>query len=520
MNKLSESLKVKFDQRVEKAKTDPTVFIDRFLYTFDPKREPYHLPFRLFDFQKDLIHKMKDSIEKGEDIFVEKCREVGVTYCALDLFLWFWLYVPGSNFLLGSRKAQYVDNTRGESGGMSNKEESLFGKLEYTISRMYSFLLPKGFDIKKHMTYMSLINPENGNAITGESSNPNFSRGGRSKAILLDEFAFWDNDTSAWGATADTTNCRVVLTTPGIRPSKAKRLRFGKDGEKIKVVTIPYTMDPRKTKEWLAREKSRRSEEDFAREIMINWETSTAGRVYKEIEQAEAGDFPYKWEWPLYTSWDFGLDGTVIQFWQTNMDNGKPRLIESVESQDKPIDWYFPFIGEDIDSSYSYSDYELETIKKVKTFKKAIHYGDPDVSKRSLLTGTSTRQALEAVGVYVQTNPESNDFISRRERTKVLLQQGIEVNRTKGNDYWFDCMKEARYPQRQETSQMTTPIRLPVHDWTSHNRTATEFFAVNYGGPPVQNPITESDPEIAQRLIKQNPDRNVIPQNRGMEDLF
>ena len=327
---------------------------------------------------------------------------------------------------------------------------------------------------------MSLLNPENGNVISGESSNPNFSRGGRFKAVLLDEFAFWDSDSSCWGATADTTNCRIVLTTPGIRPSKAKRLRFGKDGEQIKVITLPYNLDPRKTKEWLDAQRLRRSKEDFAREIMINWDVAVTGRVYEEIQYAQLGVYPYNPAWSLYMSWDFGLDGLAIQWWQKNMDNGKKRLIEAYENRDKPIQFYFPFTGQDIDSKFDYASDDLEVIRNVKEFKRAVHYGDPDVSKRSLLTGTSTRQALEAVKVFVQTNPQSNDFASRREKTKVMLQEGVEVNQTRGTEYWLECMRNARYPQRTENNQATSEINLPIHDFTSHNRTATEYFAVNY----------------------------------------
>ena len=796
-------------QRIEDCKTNPEEFISRFLYTFNPKKDPYHLPFKLFPFQRKLVWDLKELIEKGEDVFIEKCREMGATYTVLDVFLWFWLYIPGSNFLLGSRKEQYVDNTKG-GGGLSNKEESLFGKLEYTIGRMYPFMLPEGFSLKKHCTYMSILNPVNGNVISGESSNPNFSRGGRFKAILLDEFAFWDNgcfhkgtevltdsgwklvkdcslsdmvysmdekgdavympisrrhrvfakeliyfknkavdlmvtdnhkmllkkrysgnyyfrradkvskqkhdylplvsnfigenspkdifgynpddfmeflgwfvseghscnkarnrkigisqslnanrenveqikallrrmglpinfygkgfqisagylpketfdllcslgkaknkfiprqflnmkkdlllvlldslikgdgnrirrkdrvdklnyattskqladdvqelaqkvglkasirerktnlggiirgkrvlgrnplyilnfgfkphaqvaclnqkriayndyayclttkfhtlyvrrngvaswcgNSAAWGSTADTTQCRIVLTTPGLQPSKAKRLRYGTDGEEIKIITLPYHLDPRKTKEWIKKEKTRRSDSDFSREIMINWETSTAGRVYPEIELSEMIINEYEERLMLYCSWDFGLDGTAIQWWQKK---DKWVLIDSYQNTNKPITWFVPFVGGKIDSTFSYTDEDLRIIKNHASWKDGVHFGDPDVSKRNLVTGTSTRQTLEAANIYVQTNTESNDFASRREKTKVFLQTGILVNKTIGNEIWMDCIREARYPQRAETAQVTTPIVIPIHDQTSHHRTALEYFCVN-----------------------------------------
>lgn len=467
----------------QEAEVSPKAYINHFCKTFDPKREPHHLKFKLFPFQeKMIVDEMKEAIEKGYDVFFDKCRDMGVSYTALDTILWFWRYIPGSNFLLGSRKEAYVDNTKGDSGQNSNKEESLFGKLEYTLMRQPKFLLPEGFDFKKHLTYMSLINPENGNAITGESSNPNFSRGGRNKAILLDEFAFWDNDTAAWGSTGDTTNCRIVITTPGIKPGKAKRLRFGEDGEKIKVIELDYNLDPRKDAAWLTSERERRSEEDFAREIMRNWDTSIRGRVYDEIKHIEVGMFPYNPEWPLFVTWDFGLDAIAIQWWQKNMENGKYRQVEAFKKENVAIHYLFPFFpGNLIDSLFEYTSEELALIAKVSQWKKAIHMGDPDVAKRSITSKekTSTRAELEKAGIFVQTSPEANTFPIRKEKTKVFLQKGVEVNDTAGTKIWVASMKFARYPQRNENSQATSPITLPIHDWTSHHRTATEYLAVN-----------------------------------------
>jgi hypothetical protein len=471
-------------QYVERAKTDPIVYIDRFFYTFDPRRDNPHLRFRLFDFQKKLINDIKAAIDGGTDIFIDKSRDMGVTYTILSLFLWYWMYVAGSNFLVGSRKEDYVDNRFGKVRGleMSNKEESLFGKMEYMLRKLPAFLLPQGFDIQRHLGYMKLVNPQNGNVIMGESSNRNFSRGGRFKAVLLDEFAFWEEDQSVWGATADTTQCRIVATTAGERPCKAKRLRFGKDGENIRIIEVAYTLDPRKDVEWAAKERSRRSREDFAREIERNWETAIHGIVYTEIAKARVGEYPYVPKWPLYIAWDFGLDGTALQWWQVNLNNNLKRLVQAYENRDKPVQYYFPFFGQPIDSLFGYTAEELELIRIVGQWKKAIHFGDPDVAKRAYQDQAtiSTRSLLEQAGIYIQTRPEANDFQTRRDRTKVLLQAGIEVNDTAGTRHFMECIQSARYPERTDTSQAVTPITLPIHDQTSHMRTALEYFAVNY----------------------------------------
>jgi len=481
---LSQTISLKDQKKFEstlaemkkRAQEDPVYFFETFLYTFNPKAEPFHFRFKPFPFQKRLIRTLVAAINNGEDLFIEKCREMGATYTILGVFLWLWLWYPASNFLVGSRKEDYVDNRRG--GVVGNKEESLFGKLDYMITRLPDFILPERFNRDKHFNYMSLVNVENGNAISGESSNQNFSRGGRQKAILLDEFAFWGNDAAAWGSTADTTNCRIALTTPGIRPGKAKRLKLGKDNEKIKIITLPYNLDPRKTKKWLQEQRDRRSVEDFNREIMINWELSITGRVYPEISEAVSGDFPFIDGQVLYCSGDYGLDGTVFLFWQINPANGKARLLDAYQNEGQIIQYYFPLFGEALDSKFSYNDDDLKAINEIGMLPPAIHFGDADVRKKSFIKSSSTLEELQKIGVFVQSITK-NDFLTRRDITKSYLAKGIEINSNYRTDYILECWKMYRYPSRKEDSQATTPIVKPIHDFTSHPSTAMEYFFLN-----------------------------------------
>lgn len=487
-NDVARAKLLKLDQQCSQ---DPILFFNTMLKTYNPKVEPFHFPFILFPFQEEkIVRELINAIENGYDIFFDKTREMGVTYTVLGVLLWYWKYQPAGNFLVGSRKQEIVDNVGAKGDGeTSNKEESLFGKLDYMVDRLPDLAKPYGFQQGRHRTFMNLQNPENGNIISGESSNSNFSRGGRQRAILLDEFAFWENDSTAWGSTADTTNCRIVVTTPGIRPNtKAKRLRNGTDGEVIKVIELPYHLDPRKTPEWLQEQRERRSKEDFAREIMIDWEGSIVGVVYPEAHERSVGNYPYRPDWPLYVAWDFGLDGTAIQWWQYNPIFGQMRLVDAFKKTDAPIQWFFPFFGRPIDSTFPYNPDDRDAIARVANLGKAVHYGDPDVSKRSMTsrTLTSVKEELASINIYVQTNRRANDFYQRRETTKVMLQKGIEVNDTPGTtgiEGWLDSIDQARYPKRNDTSQATTAINLPIHDWTSHHRTATEYLAVNFEIP-------------------------------------
>ena len=69
-----------------------------------------------------------------------------------------------------------------------------------------------------------------------------------------------------------------------------------------------------------------------------------------------------------------------------------------------------------------------------------------------------------------------------------MLQSGVEMNETPRNFTWMESLEQARFPQRPDGSQATTEVKLPIHDWTSHHRTATEYFAVNYQMPRVVKP--------------------------------
>jgi len=131
-----------------------------------------------------------------------------------------------------------------------------------------------------------------------------------------------------------------------------------------------------------------------------------------------------------------------------------------------------------MDSVFQYTDDDIKAISTIKQYPKAIHFGDPDVKKRSFVALTSTTLELQKASIYVQSISK-NDFETRRNKTKVFLQRGIEINENSRTEYFLEAVKSYRYPQRDETSQSTSPILKPIHDWCSHPSTAMEYFFVN-----------------------------------------
>lgn len=217
---------------------DPLFAFNAFFFTYDPRKRPYHQqPFCTYGYQDEAILSLVAAINNGEDLGIEKSRDMGATWLVIGTFVWFWLNPSGgADFLCGSRIEDYVD----KKGDM----RTLLEKARYIIYRLPHWLRPRGFKKNKHDNFMRLQNPETQASITGESNNANFSTGGRYAGILFDEFAKWEGtDKSAWTAAGDASPCRLAISTP-----------FGAGGQyyelmtdgKTKKIVLHWTLHPEK----------------------------------------------------------------------------------------------------------------------------------------------------------------------------------------------------------------------------------------------------------------------------------
>ena len=271
---------------------DPLFAFNAFLYTYDPRKRPFHnQPFATWEYEDELILELTEAIKNGEDRLVEKSRDMGITWTVLGVFLWHWLDPRGgADFLVGSRIEDYVDK--------KGDPRTHFERLRYMFYKLPGWLRPKGYRPRQADNYMKLVNPESGAAITGESNNANFSTQGRYAAILFDEFAKWEStDERAWTAAGDATPCRIPVSTPFgaggqyynlVSGGRVKRLRYhwsrhpekslglacefpppnedekeklGKDYEPEEVITSP----------WYQKEKERRTPSEVAQELDIDY---------------------------------------------------------------------------------------------------------------------------------------------------------------------------------------------------------------------------------------------------------
>jgi hypothetical protein len=137
---------------------------------------------------------------------MDKSREMLATYMVLLTFLWRCLTKSHEEFKIGSRLEDVID----KSGDVS----TLFEKLRFNLVRLPDFLLPRGWDTRKHTTYMKILNPELGGSIVGEAQGKSFAHGDRRKAIFFDEFQDWPDAEESWKSASDATRCKIIAGTP------------------------------------------------------------------------------------------------------------------------------------------------------------------------------------------------------------------------------------------------------------------------------------------------------------------
>jgi hypothetical protein len=457
----------------EKARDDYVWFINAFVFTFDPRgNTQHHLPFLLYEFQVETAEWIIQRIYKGEDGIIKKSRDMGITWLYLALIVHQWLFRPGFNALIGSRKEEMVDNFT---------NDSLFGRIEYIIKRLPGWLQPYGFKMNKHRRERRLMNPENENLILGEATNRDFGRQGRYTVIVFDEAAMWEKPTPlnlAWGSASESTPCRLGVSTPN--RDNPNNFFYELATKVVKnVKTIPWYVHPKKDQDWYDRLPERMTPDEIKYEIDISFEISSSAIVYPTWHQVPKGVYPYQRGWEYYTSWDFGINETSIIWWQRNPETGEIWMIDSYQGENQPIDFYVPFVTGKLPSDWphTYEPHELKKINEHATWGVPINYGDPAGRQRSQTDGKSPMDILEQYGIFIHSNSAANDIPTRKHYTilgfrnlKVNIERCVEVD---------SAMKNARYPTDSSGRQRTSESNKPVHDWTSHFRTSAEYFFVN-----------------------------------------
>ncbi len=451
-------------------------FIENFGWTFDPRpqADPFNLPFILFDYQKEAIRALFDHIDHGKDLLFEKSRDMGaswIIFCYVPL--WYWLFRDGSNFLIGSYKEELVDN---------RTKDSLFGLIDFAIDNLPKWMLPKGYNKDKHRNHRKLMNPVNFNQITGDTMHSDFGRGSRKTAILFDELGFWEYAKEAWESSSQATSCRIANSTP--RGYNFFAMLRGQQMGAIDVHTMNWREHPLKDQQWYEFEKARSTPEAVAQELDISYVKSMEGRVYPEWDEdrVKQGDYPYDPDLPLYVGWDFGRSDDTAIIWAQRSRDGKLRIIDEYKNANKHIEFFVPFItgfiGMDLYGKYHYSPAELKMIEQHREWRAPMHFGDPSGRFITQASDYSVFDLLRQSGIIVNFKDEWKTFQKRKLAAKLLIMNGVELNSTPRSLYFNNCMTQSAYPKVRREGAEEIKSQQPIHNWTSHYRSAFEYMAL------------------------------------------
>lgn len=200
----------------EKCRRDPLFWFENFCWTFDPRAEKPDMPFILYPYQEWCVKEWLGCIEEQCDFGILKSRDMGASWMIMLIFQYCWLFRPGYNFHVGSRKESEVDQAA------IDPAETLFGKFRYNLYKLPRWM--RGADDEITDKKLHIQSLKTSNIITGESANPFFGRGSRKRAILADELSFWADADSAWQSCSQSTNCRIALSTPYGETNKYAKL--------------------------------------------------------------------------------------------------------------------------------------------------------------------------------------------------------------------------------------------------------------------------------------------------------
>lgn len=264
--------------------TRPMEFIMHWMDTYDPRKATRKwMPFVFFSKQADFITFLHELRQNSESGLVEKARDMGVTWEACAYSVWSWLFVESDAIGWGSRKQELVDKI----GDVS----SIFEKLRMIVRRLPDVWKPKGLKARDHMTFMKMVNPENGSTITGETGD-NIGRGGRTSMYMKDESAHYERPELIEAALGDNTNVQVdISSVNGLGNVFHRRREAGIDwqpGADIeKGFTRVFVMDwrdhPEKTQAWYDARKAKYEREGmqhiFAQEVDRNYSAAISNTI-------------------------------------------------------------------------------------------------------------------------------------------------------------------------------------------------------------------------------------------------
>lgn len=236
-------------------------FIEDWVDTYDPRNagrrdKQARMPLVMFPRQRELVEFIFALIEAEANGLIEKSRDMGATWIAGAVSVWFMLFREGASVGWGSRKADLVDRI--------GEMDSIFEKIRFIMKSLPAFLLPPGFDLDSNMSYMKITNPYNSSSISGESGD-DIGRGGRKLVYFKDESAHYVHPEDIEASLSENTRVQIDISSvngPGNVFHKAREggtlWEVGDPPRKdcVNVFVMDWRDHPDKTQSWYSERES------------------------------------------------------------------------------------------------------------------------------------------------------------------------------------------------------------------------------------------------------------------------
>lgn len=255
------------------------MFITRFCRTVDNKGNIEPIP------PWPYVREFVTALHSGEDLHVEKSRQMMATWIACAFVLWELQFRSGFIGFLTSRKEKLVDD-----GGENSSPNSLFGRIRWIHQRLPMFLKR---EVK--FTYLKAECPASGSYLIGESANVNMGRGGTYTRAICDEWSQVPQSEGCFASLRSACVRGIVLLSTPYGPSGCFARIKKEKSDRFTYVTLHWRHHPEKGKEarivdgkwtspWYEYEKKSMTADVVARELDISYSKSIEGLVYGEFD--------------------------------------------------------------------------------------------------------------------------------------------------------------------------------------------------------------------------------------------
>ena len=193
---------------------DPMFFVGTFGWLQETRPAPEWLGLNRFEdrpvipfvpraYQERAMLEMVSSLGL-QDIIIPKSRETGVSWMAVSLAVWDWLF-NGGHIGFVSKDEPSVDSTG---------PGSLFSKFQFFLDHLPKWMCSES-DYTRNVSNHTFVHHVSGGSLDGVASGPNIFRGDRKKWVLMDESHFFpkESDYLARDSLVGVTRSRVMVST-------------------------------------------------------------------------------------------------------------------------------------------------------------------------------------------------------------------------------------------------------------------------------------------------------------------